>query len=65
MDLDIWDCFGRKKLSYNRRNTVYVVTSSLEPPYVDIFSLRNKKHDFGVTVVKAPRMLHFVKGGVI
>ena len=24
MDLDFWDCFGRKKtLSYNQRNTVY------------------------------------------
>ena len=23
MDLDFWDCFGRKKLSYNRRNTVF------------------------------------------
>ena len=22
MDLDFWDCFGRKKLSYNQRNTV-------------------------------------------
>ena len=22
MDLDLWDCFGRKTLSYNRRNTV-------------------------------------------
>ena len=22
MDLDFWDCLGRKKLSYSRRNTV-------------------------------------------
>ena len=22
MDLDFWDCFGREKTSYNRRNTV-------------------------------------------
>ena len=25
MDLDLWDCFGRKKLqSYNQRNTVTI-----------------------------------------
>ena len=32
MDLDIWDCFGRKKqkpLSYNRRNTVLIKLNSL------------------------------------
>ena len=40
------------------------MTFSSEPPFVDMFSLRNKKHDLRVTVRKAPRMLHFVKGGL-
>ena len=35
MDLDFWDCFGRKKLpSYNRRNTVQPACS------VKLFALK-------------------------
>ena len=31
MDLDLWNRFGRKKLSYNRRNTVFICMPEVFP----------------------------------
>ena len=41
MDLDLWDCFGRKKTpSYNRRNTVKVAYPESVPIHLKMNTVK-------------------------
>ena len=49
MDLDLWDCLGRKKtLSYNQRNTInYLFYPFLSGALFEVYFVRETSHIFG------------------